>query len=99
MRCKESAKWLDAMNDEMKSLEENMTWVLVEKPEHHKLVECMWLLKVKNGVSSDEPPRYKVRLVAKGYTQREGIDFIKIFSPVFKFKTIRLMLSLVASLT
>lgn len=81
------------MTDEMISLHVNNTQTLVKKPKDVKLVQCKWLFKVKEGLTEGEPVRYKARLVVKGFTQREGIDFNEIFSPMVKFKTIRVMLA------
>jgi hypothetical protein len=86
-----------AMKEEMDALERNKTWDLVELPKDRKVVGCKWVYKLKKGVD-DKVERYKARLVAKGYSQKEGIDFHEIFSPVVKLVSIRVVLALVALL-
>lgn len=51
----------------------------MRKPENQKLVGCRWTYKLKHGISGVEKPRYKSGLMAKGFTQREGIDYNEIF--------------------
>ena len=68
---------------------------MVERPKQQSIVTCKWIYKIKIAVLEDEQIKYKARLVAKGFTQQEGIDFGEIFSPVIKYKSIRIMLSLV----
>ncbi|KAL2250110.1 UNVERIFIED_CONTAM: Retrovirus-related Pol polyprotein from transposon TNT 1-94 [Sesamum indicum] len=87
-----SKEWFSAMNEEMKSLKDNHTWELVPKPRDCSLVDCKWIFKIKQ----ENPLKYKVRLVAKGFTQKEGIDYNEIFSPVVKYTTVRVILTLTA---
>ncbi|KAL2231326.1 UNVERIFIED_CONTAM: Retrovirus-related Pol polyprotein from transposon TNT 1-94 [Sesamum indicum] len=87
-----SKEWLSAMNEEMKSLEDNHTWDLVPKPKNCSLVDCKWIFKIKQ----ENPLKFKARLVAKGFTQKEGIDYNEIFSPVVKYTTVRIILALAA---
>lgn len=67
-------------------------------PKGQTLVSCKWLYKLKDGLTRDGPPRYKRRLVAKGFTQRSGIDYHEVFSPMVKRSYIRVMLSLTTTL-
>jgi len=81
------------MKDEIQSLNKNSTWELVERPKDHNVVGCRWVYKVKPSSSGSE---FKTRLVAKGYSQQEGIDYGETFSPVVRYNSIRTILSIAA---
>ena len=83
------------MDDEMNSMYMNDVWDLVTLPHGYKLVECKWVFKAKRDFSR-QIERYKVRLVVKGYSQREGIDFKETFSPVSTKDSFRVIMAIVA---
>lgn len=88
--------WLDAMKDEMNSLVENDTFDLVDRPKNRKIIKCRWVLKTKCKPDGSLDRR-KARLVAKGFTQKHGIDYGETYSPVVRYESVRLFLSIVAA--
>ena len=85
--------WRDAMQSEIKALEENGTWTIEDLPDGKRVIDSKWVYKTKfkpNG----EVERYKARLVAKGYTQMEGVDYHDTFAPVAKLVTVRSLIAI-----
>jgi hypothetical protein len=95
MRSAYSSKWLEAMKDEMRSMSVNKVWDLERIPNGAKTVgyKCVYKMKCD---SKGNVERFKARLVSKGFTQREEIDYNETFLPVSCKDSFRIIMALVA---
>ena len=82
------------MNTEIESVYSNQAWTLVDPLDGIKLIGCKWVYKRKREID-EKVETFKARLVIKGYTNKEGFDYEKTFSPVDMIKSIRILLSIV----
>ncbi|MCO5603918.1 hypothetical protein L7F22_058074 [Adiantum nelumboides] len=92
----DSVKWEQAMQSEYNSIIANETWELTKLPQGKQALPCKWVYKKKYTAQYPEP-KYKARLIAKGFKQKKEIDFNEIFSPVDKMTTLCLVLGIVAT--
>ncbi|CAI7875044.1 unnamed protein product [Closterium sp. NIES-54] len=81
LESSDAEEWKNTMENELKSIEENGTWELVELPEGRKAITSKWLFKIKSDADG-KIERYKSRLVAKGYQQKEKVDYKELFARV-----------------
>ena len=85
--------WQQAMNTEMEQHKETGTWEPVQLPTGRTAIGCRWVYAVKT-TPSGEFDKAKARLVTQGFTQRPGMDYYDITSPVVKFDSIQTILAI-----
>ena len=74
----DNESWIETMNEEIEQFERNKTWTLVPQPKDKNVIGTKWVFR--NKLNEDgKISRNKARLVCKGYSQEEGIDYGETF--------------------
>lgn len=93
LRSPEKQNWMEAIEEELESLEVNKTWELTTLPPNKKTIGSKWVFRLKTAPGRDSI-RFKARLCAEGFSQIEGVDYCEIFAPTTRYDTIRILLAL-----
>lgn len=89
-------KWLEAIEEEITALNKNETWTLVERTKEMNVLSNQWVFKRKY-TSNGEIEKYKARLVVRGCFQKAGVDYNEVYSPVVRYESVRVILSIAAA--
>jgi hypothetical protein len=81
------------MTEEYQSIMKNEVWEIVPRPKNKDVVSSRWLFKIKH-TANGSIEKYKVRFVARGFSQKEGIDYEETFTPVARYTSIRTIIAL-----
>lgn len=95
--CDQKLQWQEAIHEELQAHERNGTWTLTILPVNKKAISSIWVFKIKHS-PTDRNVRFKVRLCARGFSQKAGIDYHKTFAPVVRYDSVRVLLALAAEL-
>ena len=85
--------WKTAMDTELQALDATKTWDIVPLPQGKNPIAYKWVYKVKCKADGSTE-RLKARLMVKGYTQKEGVDYTETFSPIVKLTAIRVLMTI-----
>ncbi|GKC04231.1 retrovirus-related pol polyprotein from transposon TNT 1-94, partial [Tanacetum coccineum] len=88
----EDKSWVDATQEELLQFKIQKVWILVDLPFGKKAIATKWVYRNKKD-ERGVVVRNKVRLVAQGYRQEEGIDYDEVFAPVARIEAIRIFLA------
>ncbi|GMF80546.1 unnamed protein product [Phytophthora fragariaefolia] len=86
-------EWWQAIVEELRAILKNATWEVVDIPTDGNVISAKWVFKLKFD-NKGELERFKARLVARGFTQKFGIDFTETFAPVLKIASLRSIVAL-----
>ena len=86
------------MVEEYSSIMQNDVWEVVPRPTNRAVVGSRWIYKIKHGANGSIE-KYKARFMAKGLSQKEGIDYEETFSLVARYTSIQAVISLSCNLT
>lgn len=95
MSSPDRLRWKEAIDSEYESLMRNETWNLMPLPLGRRTVSNKWLFKRKLNPDGSTA-RFKARLVVRGFTQEEGLDYTETFSPVVRFSSVHTLLAIAA---
>jgi hypothetical protein len=93
----EKKVWQDAMIEEYQSIMKNDVWDIVLRPKEKSMVTSKWLYKFKHVVDGSIE-KFKARFVARGFSQKEGIDYEETFAPVVRYTSIRATMAIAAKM-
>ena len=82
------------MMEEYQSIMNNDVWDIVPKPERKSVVSSKWIYKIKHTADGTSIEKYKARFVARGFSQKEGIDYEETFVPVARYTSIKTIMAL-----
>ena len=83
-------EWKTACKEELEALHRCNVFKLTNLPKGCKTIGCRWVFDIKSDGQK------KARIVAQGFSQVEGIDFNKLFSPIVHFESVQLIFALSA---
>ncbi|GKE30954.1 retrovirus-related pol polyprotein from transposon TNT 1-94 [Tanacetum coccineum] len=87
--------WIESMQDELNRFKRLDVWELVPLPEGRLVIKVKWLWKNKTD-AENTVIRIKSRLVTKGYSRQEGIDFEDSFAPVARLEVVHMFVAYAA---
>jgi hypothetical protein len=85
--------WKDAMMEEYESILKNDVWEVVPRPQGKSVITSKRIYRI-NHAADGSVEKFKARFVARGFSRKEGIDYDEIFTPVARYNSIRIIISL-----
>ena len=95
MKSPQADKWREAADEEISAMLENQVWDIVKCPPGVVPIQSKWVFKIKPKADGSIE-RFKARIVAKGFSQRPGIDFFETFAATMKMGSYRLIMCIAA---
>ena len=83
--------------EEYESIMKNDAWEVVPRPDRKSVVTSKWICKLKH-VADGSIDKYKARFVARGFSQKEGVDYDEMFAPVARYTSIRAIIALASAM-